>query len=229
MGTDINHIKNVLRYQKGDTFLIGDKNKKETYLVELETIQEEQVICNIKEKMESKEQTIQVDLYQGLPKADKMEWIIQKTTEIGVGNIIPVMMERSIVKLNAKDSSKKIERWQKIAEVAAKQCKREDIPSVYMVSTFKEIQEAIEQYDYFIIAYEEEQKKTLKQILENIFIKENIKIGILIGPEGGIAEKEIEQLKKYENTSFVSLGKNILRTETAPITMISNIFYALEE
>ncbi len=154
-----------------------------------------------------------------------MELIIQKTTEIGVKKIIPVAMERSIVKLNEKDGKKKIERWQKIAEVAAKQSKRDIIPKIENIIKMSDLCSEIKAYELFIVAYENEGEITLKQVLqENRGIR---KIGVLIGPEGGIDEKEIEKLVQ-NGAKTISLGKRILRTETAPITIASNIVYEFE-
>ncbi len=154
-----------------------------------------------------------------------MELIIQKTTEIGVKKIIPVAMERSIVKLNEKDGKKKIERWQKIAEVAAKQSKRDIIPKIENIIKISDLCSEIKAYELFIVAYENEEEITLKQVLqENRGIR---KIGVLIGPEGGIDEKEIEKLVQ-NGAKTISLGKRILRTETAPITIASNIVYEFE-
>ena len=154
-----------------------------------------------------------------------MELIIQKTTEIGVKKIIPVAMERSIVKLNEKDGKKKIERWQKIAEVAAKQSKRDIIPKIENIIKISDLCSEIKAYELFIVAYENEEEITLKQVLqENRGIR---KIGVLIGPEGGIDEKEIEKLVQ-NGAKTISLGKRILRTETAPITIASNVVYEFE-
>lgn len=168
---------------------------------------------------------IDITIYQGLPKADKMELIIQKTTEIGVKKIVPVAMERSIVKLNEKDAKKKIERWQKIAEVAAKQSKRDIIPKIQNIIKISDLCNEIKEYDLFLVAYENEEKITLKQILKQN--KETKKIGVLVGPEGGIDNKEIEKLLQ-NGAKVVSLGKRILRTETAPITIVSNLVYEFE-
>ena len=170
---------------------------------------------------------MEIHLYQGLPKADKMELIIQKTTELGIYKIIPVDMVRCVVKLDEKDIKKKIERWQKIAEGAAKQSKRDIIPKIENKLKLKDLINKIKEYDIFIVAYEEEEEKTLKQVLKKLENKNNYKIGILIGPEGGIDLKEIEILKE-NGAIIVTLGKRILRTETAPIAMVSNILYELE-
>ena len=207
---------------------MGNKQTRQTYLVEITEILAEKIECQIKEKQQEKQEKVIVTLYQGLPKADKMEWIIQKTTEIGIHNIVPVITERTIIKLAQKDKIKKQERWQKIAEVAAKQCKRMDIPEIKEIQTLKEIEQDIKQYDMLLIAYEEERANTLKDCLrKSIELKRDIKkIGMFIGPEGGISAKEIETLKSFgNNVACVTLGDNILRTETAPIVMLANIFY----
>lgn len=227
-GPDVKHISNVLRLEKKERIQICNKNTMQNYIVEIEEIQKEKITTNIIEKIETTvESNVEIHLYQGLPKADKMELIIQKTTELGICKIIPVDMLRCVAKLEERDSKKKIERWQKIAESAAKQSKRDIIPKVENKIELKEIVEKIKEYSTFIVAYEEENTKTLKQVLRKIENKNNYKIGILVGPEGGIDPKEIELLK--ENGAIIaSLGKRILRTETAPIAMVSNILYELE-
>lgn len=229
IGDDVNHIANVLRMQKGEQFLIGNNSTLETFLTEILNIEKDRVIVNIIEKLELQtESNVEIDLYQGLPKADKMELIIQKTTEIGVSKIIPVEMARCIVKLDEKDAKKKIERWQKVAEGAAKQSKRDKIPKIEEKIKLKDIQSKIDEYDIFLIAYEEEIENSLKKQLKMLNKKEKYKIGVLVGPEGGIAKEEIEMLKG-ENVKLVTLGKRILRTETAPIVITSNIIYELED
>lgn len=229
LGTDVNHITNVLRMQKEQLLQICVKDNMGNYIVKIVEIEKEKIITQILEKLDTTvESKVQIDLYQGLPKADKMELIIQKTIEIGINKIIPVDMIRCVVKLDEKEAKKKIDRWQKIAEAAAKQSKRDIIPIVENKIKIKDVINKINDYDCFIVAYEDETKKTLKQVLKNIENKNNYKIGILVGPEGGIDSKEIEILKE-NNAISVSLGKRILRTETAPITMVSNIMYELEE
>lgn len=225
---DRKHITNVLHMKKSEKIQIGNKETLETYLVEIEKIEKDKIITKILEKIEEQtESNVEIDLYQGLPKADKMELIIQKTTEIGINKIIPVEMLRCVVKLDEKDAKKKVERWQKIAESAAKQSKRNKIPIVENKIKLNEIKNKIKQYDIFIVAYEEEQINTLKNELKKVKKSEKYKIGILIGPEGGIDKEEIEKLKQ-NNAKIVTLGKRILRTETAPISMTSNIIYELE-
>lgn len=224
--TDVNHIVNVLRLKKEDEIQICNQDTSQNYIAKIIEYNKEQVVCEIIEKLETTVETnIDITLYQGLPKADKMELIIQKTTEIGVKKIVPVAMERSIVKLNEKDSIKKIERWQKIAEVAAKQSKRDIIPEIQNVIKISEIYDKINEYDLFVVAYENEKEIGLKNILKKN--NEAKSIGILIGPEGGIDEKEIEKLEQ-NGATIVTLGNRILRTETAPIVISSNIIYELE-
>lgn len=228
IGSDVKHITNVLRMQRHEKIQVCNQETAKNYIVEIEEIQKEKIITNILEELQTNtESNVKIDLYQGLPKADKMEFIIQKTTEIGIHSIIPVDMERCVVKLEEKEVKKKIERWQKIALAAAKQSKRDKIPQVKDKMKLKEVISKLQEYDKFLIAYEEELEHTLKQELQNMEKKENYKIGILIGPEGGIDRKEIELL--YANGAIViTLGKRILRTETAPIVMTSNILYELE-
>ena len=229
IGEDVKHISSVLRMQKGEQILIGSKETLETYLTEIEQIEKEKVVAKIIEKLDTQtESNVEIDLYQGLPKADKMELIIQKTTEIGISKVIPVDMVRCIVKLDEKDAKKKIERWQKVAEGAAKQSKRSKIPEIKNKIKIKDLENIISQYDAFIVAYEEENEITLKQELKRLKEQEKYKIGILVGPEGGITKEEIEKLTSY-NAKVVTLGKRILRTETAPIVLTSNIIYELEK
>ena len=228
-GTDVKHISSVLRMEKGEKIQICDKDTIKNYIVKIEDIETDKIITNIVEELQTSiESNVEIDLYQGLPKADKMELIIQKTTEIGIYKIIPIDMVRCVVKLDEKDAKKKIERWQKIAEGAAKQSKRDIIPQVENKIKLKEVIDKIKEYDIFIVAYEEETNRSLKTILRDIKNKSNYKIGILVGPEGGIDSKEIEILKE-NGAKVVTLGKRILRTETAPIVMVGNIIYELED
>ena len=228
IGEDVKHISSVLRMQKGEQILIGSKETLETYLTEIEQIEKEKVVAKIIEKLDTQtESNVEIDLYQGLPKADKMELIIQKTTEIGISKVIPVDMVRCIVKLDEKDAKKKIERWQKVAEGAAKQSKRSKIPEIKNKIKIKDLENIISQYDAFIVAYEEENEVTLKQELKKLREHEKYKIGILVGPEGGITKEEIEKLTSY-NAKVVTLGKRILRTETVALNTLSILMYELE-
>ncbi len=226
IGEDIKHIVNVLHMQIDEKIQICNMENSENYIAKIKKIQKEEIIAEITEKLNiSTESNVKIDLYQGLPKADKMELIIQKTTELGISRIIPTELSRCIVKLEEKNSEKKIERWQKIAEAAAKQSKRDRIPKIENITEIKNIE--LQNYDLFLVAYEEETEQTLKQELKKLPKQTEYEIGILIGPEGGIEFQEIETLKE-NGAKIVTLGKRILRTETAPIAMVSNIIYELE-
>ena len=225
-GQDVNHIKKVLRYKTGDKIEICNKDTEENFLGEIQEIQENIIKCSNLTKIEKKaESNIKITIFQGLPKADKMEQIIQKGTEIGVSEFTPIRLERCVVKLNDKDSRNKVERWQKVAEAAAKQCKRDKLPKVNSVYNLKNVYEILKEYDIVLLAYEEEKKHQLKEELQKIK-KENLKIAIIIGPEGGITENEVKELEQY-GTIPVTLGKRILRTETAPIVIATIILYEL--
>lgn len=226
-GTDVNHIKNVLRYKVGQEIEITSKESSQGYICKIKQLMEDKIYCEIMQKEEAcKEPKVHIHILQGLPKADKMELIIQKCTELGVKEITPIAMSRCVVKLDAKEALKKQERWQKIAEVAAKQCAREAIPKINSVHNLKNVYELLEKYDILLVAYEKEEVHTLKQVIENIksLNKEGLKIAILIGPEGGIDEKEIEML---ENAQVITLGKRILRTETVALVLSSILMYEL--
>lgn len=230
IGTDVNHLKNVLRAKVGDNIEITDNSNQKNYRCQIEQVEKEYIKTKIIEELqENTESKIKVTVYQGLPKAEKMELIIQKSVELGVYDITPVEMKRCIVKLKDKDKEKKIQRWQKISEVAAKQCGREIIPVINDIIEVKEISSLVNEYDMLIVAYEQEQTVTLKEKLLEIkkLNKEELKIAIVIGPEGGLDEKEVTNLKE-SGVQIVTLGKRILRTETVALQMLSVIMYELE-
>ncbi len=230
---DVNHIKKVLRKNIEDEITICNENTKQDYLCKITNIEENEITCKILKELETNvESNIEVSIFQGLPKADKMELIIQKSVELGVHDITPIEMKRCVVKLKEKDKTKKIERWQKISEVAAKQCGRNYIPKINNIENLKEISEKIKDYDAVLVAYEEEKENTLKDELKLLKkdIKENnekIKIAIVIGPEGGIDKEEINALEK-NGAKIITLGKRILRTETVALNVLSIIMYELE-
>ena len=233
IGEDVNHIKNVLRMKIGDTFKVCNEESSENYLVEIQTFIKEEIICNIIEKIEnSTESNVKVHIYQGLPKADKMELIIQKSVELGVNAITPIEMKNCVVKLDGKDKIKKIDRWQKISEVAAKQCGRNIIPKICSIKNISEICREFEQYNLVILCYENEKNTYLKNVLEEIkkskiINKDNTKIAVIIGPEGGIDVSEVD-IMKQNGAKVVSLGSRILRTETVSLNVLSIIMYELE-
>ena len=227
LGEDVNHIANVLRMKKEDEVQICNQETGENYITKIISFSKDEIECEIVKKIiETVESNVDITLFQGIPKFDKMELIIQKNTEVGVKKIVPVLMERTVVKLDDKTANKKIERWQKIAEVAAKQSMRDIIPEIENIIKLQDITK--QDYDEVLVAYENEEKNMLKQELKKLQGKDRYKIAIVIGPEGGISEKEIEILKNM-GASFVSLGKRILRTETAGIVMSGNIMYELED
>ncbi len=228
-GDDVNHILNVLRMKKDDEIQVCNQVTGENYKARIVQYSKNEIECKIEEKIgKSTESNVHITLFQGIPKFEKMELIIQKNTEVGVNNIVPVIMERTVVKLDEKVASKKLDRWKKIAEIAAKQSMRDIIPNVKSIIKTKEID--VDMYDVVLVAYENEEHNMLKAELKKLESqnKQEYNIAIVIGPEGGISEKEIELLNE-KNVKFVSLGKRILRTETAGLVMAGNILYELEK
>ena len=230
IGEDIKHINKVLRKKVEDELTICDTDNSQDYLCKISKIEDKKIECEILNKIEKiVESQIKVTIFQGLPKADKMELIIQKSVELGVYDITPVEMNRSIVKLGNKDKEKKLQRWRKISEVASKQCGRNIIPNINEFINIKNICNLCSNYDIVLVAYENERINTLKNELERLkkSTKKDLKIAIIIGPEGGIEEKEIELLKNSQ-AKIVTLGKRILRTETVALNMLSILMYELE-
>lgn len=226
-GTDVNHIKNVLRMKPGEEVLLSD-GQGHDFCCEIERLTEQEILAKIKDKtFEGTELPCEFYLFQGLPKADKMELIIQKAVELGVTEVIPVQTKRAVVKLDKKKEEKKLERWQAISESAAKQSRRGIIPRVNHVMTFSEALEYAGKFDINIIPYENFKDMTeTKDVLAKI--GPNMKVGIFIGPEGGFEESEIE-LAVQRKVSRVTLGRRILRTETAGIALLSVLMFQLEQ
>lgn len=226
IGSDVNHIRNVLRMKPGEEILISDGEKKE-YHCEIKTLDPEYVEALIRfVKEEGLELPSKVYLFQGLPKNDKMELIIQKAVELGVYAVVPVATKRAVVKLDDKKEAKKLVRWQSISESAAKQAKRLIIPEVMPVMSFKEAVAFSQTMDVRLIPYElAENMAYTRQVLSQI--KPGQSIGIFIGPEGGFAEEEVE-LALNSGMETITLGKRILRTETAGMTVLSILMYLLE-
>ena len=229
VGQDVNHIKNVLRLKIDEKILVCDKLNFKNYICEINNIKEENIICKIVEEIEgTAEGNVELHIYQGLPKADKMELIIQKGTELGISKYVPVKLSRCIVKLDGKDEIKKIDRWQKISEVAAKQSGRDKVPEVEMVKSLKEVKDKIQDYDLFLVAFEEEKDNTLKNELVQLKEKQDMfKIACLVGPEGGLTREEVEFLKD-NGAKVITLGNRILRTETVAMYIASTVMYELE-
>lgn len=230
LGEDVNHIKNVLRKSIKDKIEICDSGNGQNYMCEIEEIGKEKILCSIIEKIEGNaEPNTYVHIYQGLPKSDKMELIIQKAVELGVSEITPINMSRCIVKLDGKEQKKKIERWQKISEVAAKQSGRDIIPRINNICNINEIAKQCKEYDAILLAYENEKENKLKKEIEALkqLQKQKLKIAVIIGPEGGIAPEELEKIQK-EGAKVITLGERILRTETVALNVLSIIMYEFE-
>ena len=228
-GQDVNHIKNVLRLNVGERIKICDKDNVKNYVSEIVKIENEIIECKVLEEVLGEaEGNVILHIYQGLPKADKMELIIQKGTELGISKYIPVKLSRCIVKLDGKDEIKKIDRWKKISEMAAKQSGRDLVPDVEHLNSLKEVTEKINSYDLFLVAFEEEKENTLKnELLKLKELKDEYKIAVLVGPEGGLAKEEVEILQK-NGAKVITLGNRILRTETVAMYIASTIMYELE-
>lgn len=228
IGDDVNHIKNVLRMKIGDTFNVCNVESSLNYKVEIDRFDKNEVVCRIQEKIESmSESNVKVTIYQGLPKADKMELIIQKSVELGVNQITPLEMKRCVVKLDNKDRIKKVERWQKIAEVAAKQSGRDIIPKINEIKSIKEIVQEFNEYDLILLCYENEHDLYLKEALKQVDKTSDLNIAVIIGPEGGVDLQEVEFMET-NGAKVVSLGTRILRTETVSLSMLSIIMYEFE-
>ena len=222
---DVAHISRVLRLGIGDSITVCDSQGTD-YEAEIEEMEQGRVICTVTGKRASvSEPNIKVTLFQGLPKASKMEYIIQKTTELGISEIVPVRLSRCVVKIdNKKDEKKKLERWQKISEAAAKQSGRGIVPEISEIMTLDEVIERSKEFDLFFVPYECEEKKTLKEVLLS---KQNIKsVGFIIGPEGGFDIAETEKLRE-SGIATVTLGKRILRTETAGEAVLAMTMYEI--
>ncbi len=227
-GQDVNHIKNVLRMKVGEELSVSNGVDGKEYRCGIVAIDEECITCELRFiKEDGVELPSQVYLFQGLPKADKMELIIQKAVELGVYAVVPVSTKRCVVKLDDKKAKSKISRWQGISEAAAKQSKRRIVPEIMDVMSFKEALNFVKDFEIKLIPYElaEDMSKT-KEIIDAL--QSGQKIAIFIGPEGGFEESEVEAAMNM-GVQPITLGKRILRTETAGFTVMSWIMYRLEE
>jgi 16S rRNA (uracil1498-N3)-methyltransferase len=225
IGDDVNHIKNVLRYKKGDIIDICSEDGT-IFTGEILLLNDKEITVVITDMNRTIESKLNITLFQALPKSDKMDLIIQKCTELGVNEIVPIITDRVIVKLDKVAEEKKVARWNKIALEASKQCGRQRVPSVNDVHNLKNLIEKISKYDIVLVAYEGEKNNSLKQVLKSK-TSEWKNIAILIGPEGGLSENDLKQLD-FNNTTKISLGPRILRTETAGFMMLAILMYELE-
>lgn len=225
-GSDVNHMRNVLRMKPGEDVSVND-GQGNTYLCCVDGYEGEQAVLDILKKMAADtELPSRLVLFQGLPKGDKMEWIVQKAVELGAYQIVPFAAKRSVVRLDEKKSAKKTARWQAIAKSAAEQSGRGIVPEVTEVRSYKDALKAASDLDVILIPYElEEGMAKTKEIVSRI--RPGQSVGIFIGPEGGFETEEIEQARQA-GAEPVSLGARILRTETAGLTALSILMYHLE-
>lgn len=233
---DVKHLSKVLRCKIGDEIVISDGVKWE-YLTEILEINRDEVSLKIVDRQcFTSEPDIKVSLFQGIPKGSKMEIVIQKCVEEGIFEITPVFTSRTIV-LEHKIKEGKNKRWQKISAEAVKQCKRGIIPQIRDNISFKDMVKELKlrNFDLILCPYEDEEVTTIKEVLrnfknyalENDLDKKNISVGIIIGPEGGFDLEEVEELKTI-GSKIVTLGKTILRTETAGLVALAMTMYELE-
>lgn len=226
-GNDVNHIRNVLRMRPGDELSLSDGQGTD-YFCRIQSMERDEICLSIENSWKSYvELPVRLYLFQGLPKGEKMELIIQKSVELGAYEIIPVRTNRAIVKLDAKKEAKKIARWQQIAESGAKQSGRGMIPAVKPVMGLAEALAYAKSLDGILIPYEKAEgiKKT-REIIAGLKGKKSV--GIFIGPEGGFDEAEVEAAMAAGAVP-VTLGRRILRTETAGLTMLSILMFEFEE
>lgn len=228
LGQDVNHIKNVLRMKTGEEVSVSNGVDGNEYRAEISEIYEDRIICKLMfVKKDGVELPSRVTLFQGLPKGDKMEMIIQKAVELGATEIVPVDTKRCVMKLDEKKEKNKIARWQAIAEAAAKQSKRAIVPQIHSSMKFAKALEYCKDTKVKLIPYEmaEDMSKT-REIMNGL--KPGEDIAIFIGPEGGFDTEEIEKAMAA-GVLPITLGKRILRTETAGMTVLSIIMYHLED
>lgn len=226
-GGDVNHMKNVLRMKLHEKAEISDGERR-TYLCEVEAYEEDVAVLHILEEMEADtEPASKLYLFQGLPKSDKMELIVQKAVELGVYQVIPVAMKRSVVRLDDKKAAKKADRWNSIAESAAKQAGRSRIPEVTMPLSYNEALKMAEELDVTLLPYElaggmEVTREVIRQI------KSGQSVGIFIGPEGGFEPEEVDAAVSM-GAKVITLGRRILRTETAGFATLAVLMFELEQ
>lgn len=227
-GPDVNHIKNVLRMKPGEEISVSNGIDGNEYRGIIEEIYEDRILCKlIFVKQDGVELPSKITLFQGLPKGDKMEMILQKAVELGVYEVVPVDTKRCVMKLDEKKEKNKIARWQAIAEAAAKQSKRAIVPQIHTPMKFLKALEYCKDFEVKMIPYEmaENMSKT-REIIDHI--KPGERIAIFIGPEGGFAEEEIAKAMEM-GVIPITLGRRILRTETAGMTVLSILMYHLED
>ncbi|MBO7334966.1 MAG: 16S rRNA (uracil(1498)-N(3))-methyltransferase [Lachnospiraceae bacterium] len=227
-GKDVNHIKNVLRMKPGEELSVSTKDSQSEYRCIVRELFDDRIVCELAFiKEEGNELPSKIYLFQGLPKSDKMELIIQKAVELGAFEIIPVEMKRCVMKIDPKKAASKLSRWNGISEAAAKQAKRTIIPEIKTPMGFKDAVDYAKNLPVKLLPYElADGMARTKEIFSNLKAGEDI--AIFIGPEGGFEQSEVE-LAKENGFETITLGKRILRTETAGMAVIARIMFELEE
>lgn len=225
IGSDVKHMKHVLRMKPGERVRISNQSGRD-FLCSIEALSEQEVLLHIEQKdIPGTELPAKIYLFQGIPKGERMETVIEKAVELGVYEIIPVAMKYCVVKLDEKKAEKKVARWQEIARSAAKQSKRSIIPRIHPLMSFQDAAAYARKCDCRLVPYEnEEGMAATARAFEQLKGVESI--SVFIGPEGGFAGEEIESLRA--DSQVISLGKRILRTDTASITMLSMLMMHLE-
>ncbi len=219
VGEEAKHIM-VLRHNVGEKILVNDK------ICRIKAITKQSIVCEaIEQSKEEGVPCIKITLFQALLKADKMEFAIQKSVEVGATEIVPFVSRNVVVKLDDKDKIKKVERWNKISTEASKQCGRSDIVNVSKIHSFNEMKERLREFDKVIIAYEKETNNLKEFIRSNLDVKN---VAIIVGAEGGFEQDEVKEVLENENSVSVSLGKRILRAETASLNLLSILMYEFD-
>ena len=227
-GSDVNHIKNVLRMKPGEEISVSNGVDGKEYRCGIESLGEDEILCTLRFiKEEGLELPSRIYLFQCLPKADKMELVIQKAVELGACAVIPVAAKRCVMKLDAKKEKNKLARWQQITEAAAKQSKRRIIPEITRVMSMKEAVSFAADMDVKLFPYElAEGMERTRKLVDGV--KAGQRIAVFIGPEGGFEDSEVEEARKA-GFAPITLGKRILRTETAGFTVLAWLMYRLED
>ncbi|MBO5551264.1 MAG: 16S rRNA (uracil(1498)-N(3))-methyltransferase [Lachnospiraceae bacterium] len=226
-GSDYNHIKNVLRLRPGDVISVSNGVSRDEYRCHIEAFETDRVHLRLDFiKRADVELPVRLILFQGLPKSDKMDFIVQKAVELGISEVVPVALSRCVTRLDDKKKQNRVQRWNTIAEAAAKQSKRAVIPPVQPVMTLEEALKYSQGIDHRLIPYElTKESSSAAELLEGVQPGESV--GIFIGPEGGFEETEVRAAREA-GFSDISLGKRILRTETAALVVLSWFIYLFE-
>lgn len=237
-GKDVKHIEGVLRLKSGEMVQVVNSDDGITYTCSIEKLDKNAVCCLIEDmQSDTTELPAEIVLFQGLPKGDKFEFVIQKAVEMGAAEIVPVSMKRSVMKIDPKKKENKLVRWNSIAASAASQSKRRFVPAVSEVMSFKEAIDKAKDFDLVLLPYElaegmEGTRQIMDALKKRVFddadMGKKTSVGIFIGPEGGFEETEIEMAKSI-GANVITLGRRILRTETAPIAILSWLTYLLDQ